>query len=86
MGYKVELTDDVAKVFDRLDKPVKERLQALFERLESLADPRTIGEALHGPLKGKWKYRAGEWRIFAEIYDGKLIVTVIKLSHRPKAY
>ena len=65
MGYKVELTDDSAKVFDRLDKPVKERLQGLFDRLESLGDPRTVGEALHGVLKGKWKYRAGEWRIFA---------------------
>lgn len=86
MGYKVELTDVAAKFFDRLDKSVKERLQGLFDRLESLADPRTIGEALHGELKGKWKYRAGEWRIIAEIHDRKLIVSVVKIAHRSKAY
>ncbi len=86
MGYRVTLTDDAAKVFDRLDKPVKERLQGLIDRLESLVDPRSIGEALHGDLKGLWKYRAGEWRLFAKIQDGELIVVVVSVAHRSKAY
>lgn len=86
MGYKVKLTDDAAKIFDRLDKPVKERLQGLFDRMESLADPRTIGEALHGDLKSFWKYRAGDWRVIATIQDNELIVAVVKIAHRSKAY
>lgn len=86
MGYRVELTEVAGRAFDKLDKPVQKRLQNLFDRMALLPDPRTIGEALHGDLKGLWKYRAGEWRVIAEIHDGTLIIYVVKIAHRSKAY
>ena len=54
-------TTSAGRQFDKLDKPAQQRLADLIRRIESLADPRVIGAALHGPLKEFWKFRAGDW-------------------------
>ena len=57
-----------------------------MDRVEQLSDPRSIGEALHGNLSAYWKYRAGDWRIVASVHDKFLVVEVIEIEHRSKAY
>ena len=87
MGYKVRFAATADRQFDKLDKPVQRRIESLIERIESLADPRAIGEALHGDKLGEfWKYRAGDWRLRASIKDQLVIIEVVEILHRSKAY
>lgn len=86
MGYSVKLAKIAERQLGKLDPQVQRRIGELTERLESLADPRAIGEALHGDLKEFWKYRAGDWRLVASIHDSVLVVEVIEIVHRSTAY
>ncbi len=86
MAYKVALAKAADKQLRRLDRPVQERIGALLNRIGTLDDPRSIGEALHGDLSERWKYRAGDWRIIAAIHDKLVMVEVIEINHRSAAY
>ncbi|MGV3551991.1 type II toxin-antitoxin system RelE family toxin [Rhizobium sp.] len=39
-----------------------------------------------GPLRGLWRYRAGDYRIICDIVDERLVVLVIKVEHRGSVY
>ena len=62
------------------------RILKVMDRVAALDDPRSIGEALHGNLRDYWKFRAGDWRMQCAIVDKLLIVEVIDIAHRSKAY
>ena len=88
MAWKVELAADVAKELEKLDKQVARRiLKFLYERVASLEDPRSIGEALKGSRFGDlWKYRQGDYRIIASIEDDIVMVLVVRIGHRREVY
>lgn len=86
MGYRVALAKAAEKQLRKLDRPVQERIGALLDRIGTLSDPRSIGEALHGDLTERWKYRAGDWRLIAAIHDRLIMVEVIEIAHRSSAY
>lgn len=86
MGYKVIYSDHAEAAIRKLDRQVAARILKVMDRVASLSDPRSIGEALHGNLKGLWKYRAGDWRLQCTIADKLLVVEVVELAHRSQAY
>lgn len=88
MAYKVSLSKLADKNLDALDKPVAKRiLKFLKDRVEKLDNPRSIGDALTGSRLGHlWRYRVGDYRIIALIEDDKIIITVIRISHRKEVY
>ncbi len=86
MAYKVTYSAEAERQIRKLDRQVAERILKLMDRVEALADPRAIGEALHGDLSDRWKYRAGDWRIIAAIHDKLVVVEVIEINHRSAAY
>ena len=86
MGYKVIYSDQADATIRKLDRQVAARILKMMDRVASLSDPRAIGDALHGDLRDNWKYRAGDWRIRCTIVDRLLIVEVIDVAHRSKAY
>ena len=52
-----------------------------------LENPRSIGQALAGSKLGDyWKYRVADYRIIADIQDGKLIVMVVRVGNRREVY
>jgi mRNA interferase RelE/StbE len=56
-------------------------------RVAKLENPRSIGQALAGSKLGDyWKYRVGDYRVIADIQDGKLIVMVVRVGNRREAY
>ena len=61
---------------------------ALFlkERVASLEDPRSIGKALQGSLRGTWRYRIGDYRLICKIEDFRVTVVVIEIGHRSDIY
>ncbi len=88
MPWTVEFDAAAAKELRKLDPAVARRIVAfLRERLSPLADPRSIGEALHGDELGEfWKYRLGDYRIVARIVDRRVVVIVIRIGHRRDVY
>jgi len=83
---KVILTKTSKKQLKKLDSSISKRILDYLEQLEFLDDPRTRGKALTSNLAGLWRYRVGDYRILARIYDDKLIITVIEIAHRSTIY
>ena len=88
MAWRIEVSDTAEKQLAKLDKPVAKRLHTfLLERLATLDDPRSIGQALKGSELGEfWKYLVGEWRLICQIKDDKILITVVRLGNRREVY
>ena len=88
MAWQIELSETAEKHLAKLDKPVAKRLLSFMqERLASLDDPRSIGQALRGSELGEfWKYRVGDWRLVCQIKDAKILITVVRLGNRREVY
>lgn len=88
MAWHVDLTDSAVKQLRKLDPQVAKRILAfLRDRIAVLDDPRSVGEALRGKELGDfWKYRVGDWRIIADLDDGVMLITVVRLGNRREIY
>lgn len=88
MKWQVLIESRGLRELDKLDKAVRLRIwKFLYERLSQLDDPRSIGQALKGSELGDlWKYRVGDYRIFARIMDDTVQVVVIEFGHRREVY
>lgn len=88
MAWKVEFDPTVEKALEKFDpQTVKRLLRFLHERVASLDNPRSIGEALKGTTLGHlWKYRVGDYRIIASIEDSAVRVLVVKIGNRREVY
>ena len=88
MAWRVEFAESAAKQLRKLDPQVATRiLTFLRDRVTLLDDPRSIGEALRGKELGDfWKYRVGDWRIIADLDDGVMLITVVRLGNRREVY
>lgn len=88
MVWRIELDPATEKDFRRIGRAASKRIIGfLRERLATLDDPRSVGEALHGPELGRfWKYRVGEYRIIASIRDQIITVRVMRVGHRREVY
>jgi len=88
LGYRIEFDPRAEKELGKLDPEAARRiLRFLRERVAVLDDPRSIGEALHGPELGKfWKYRVGDYRLVCHIRDQSLSILVLRVGHRRDIY
>jgi mRNA interferase RelE/StbE len=86
--WRIEFDSSASKDLQRLDRQVARRITTfLRERVASLSDPRSIGQALKGERFGEfWKYRIGDYRIIARIEDRKLVILVVRVGHRSRVY
>ena len=88
MAWKIEIDSAAVRDLDKLDPKITRRILVfLHERVATLEDPRSIGEALKGSKLGEfWKYRVGDYRIISSIEDGVLRILVIKVGNRREVY
>lgn len=88
MTWTIRFAESAAKQLRKLDRQTATRiLSFLHERVAKLDDPRAIGEALHGKDFGDyWKYRVGDYRIIADIDDGVVTITVVRIGNRREIY
>jgi mRNA interferase RelE/StbE len=88
MAWRVEFAKGAQKDLSKLDAPGRGRvLRFLSERIESSDDPRNLGQALKGPVIGRyWKYRVGDHRIICDLHDGLFLVLVVAIGHRREVY
>ena len=87
MVWAVSFTPAAEKTFGNLDRPLQRRIQKFIDtRLQTDDDPRRLGEAYTGPLKGYWKYRIGDHRLVCEIKDKVVRILVIAIGDRKEVY
>ena len=88
MAWQIEYDPLARKELRNLDRQVAQRIiRFLGERVALLDDPRSLGEALHGPKLGnRWKYRVGDYRIIADIEDKIVRIYVLRIGNRREVY
>ncbi len=88
MVWAIEFDEAAKKELAKLDRQVANRLlDFLKQRVISLKDPRSVGQALKGSKLGEfWKYRVGDFRIIASIQDQKMIILILRVGNRREIY
>jgi mRNA interferase RelE/StbE len=88
LAWRIEFSSAARKTLKSLDRPVARRITSFMrERVATLDDPRSIGEALKGSRLGSfWKYRVGDYRVIASIEDQAVRILVVRVGNRRDVY
>ena len=85
--WTVEFDDRARRELRKLDTPTQQTiLRYLRERVAGSPDPRQFGKPLRKKLAGLWRYRIGDYRLICRLEEGRLVVFVIRVGHRPEIY
>lgn len=85
--YEVIFTDSALKELKKLDKPVVRVIKNwVVKNLVDCVDQKMHGKPLKGNLEGVWRYRVGDYRLFADIQDDKLVIFLFEVAHRKEIY
>lgn len=86
--YKVVLSREAERFYQRCDRPTAAKLARCFAALER--DPYPSGSNNIKPLKGKftgaYRYRIGDLRVVYSINDRNATVFVITIAKRSDVY
>ncbi|HEX9904450.1 MAG TPA: type II toxin-antitoxin system RelE/ParE family toxin [Propylenella sp.] len=86
-AWRIEFLPRAERRLGKLPERDRTRiLRYLSERVAVAEDPRSLGEALKGPLSGLWRYRLGDFRIIVRIEDRRVTVLVLEIGHRREVY
>jgi len=87
MSYTLRFTHDAQKSLRKMDKHQAELIvRWLYQNIDGIDDPRTLGKGLTANRSGQWRYRVGNYRIIVEIDAGNMVVTAINIGHRRNIY
>ena len=88
MVWRIEFDPRAVKELSKFDRPIQQRIiKVLRERIATLVDPRSIGEALRGEELGRfWKYRIGSYRVICDIRDEDIVILVIRIGDGKEVY
>ncbi|MDY5220097.1 MAG: type II toxin-antitoxin system RelE/ParE family toxin [Eubacteriales bacterium] len=87
MRYHVEFSKRALKDIKKLDKSTAALILGWIRKnLEGCENPRVHGKGLTANHSGEWRYRVGDYRLLAEIQDGKLIILMLTVGHRSEVY
>lgn len=84
--YKIKFSDTTVKELRKLDKPTTMKKLWLIQNLENTINPRQHEKSLTANYSGKWRYRVGNYRLLAEIYDDEILILIFKVEHRSIIY
>lgn len=87
MGYKVQFKKSAVKQLKKLDTQTARLIKNwVIKNLVDTEDPTQHGKVLTGNLKGIWRYRVGDYRLFAEIEDKEVTIVIFEVAHRREIY
>ena len=84
--YKLELSLEAQRFYDRCDKPVAKKLARCFQSLEKNPREGNNIKPLKGKLAGSYRYRVGDLRVVYTIDDRAVKVFVITIAKRSDVY
>jgi mRNA interferase RelE/StbE len=83
MMVRVEFTENALKSFRKMDKQIATMIFAwISKNLDRCDNPRVHGKGLVADKKGIWRYRVGDYRLLAHIFDDRLLILVVDAGHR----
>lgn len=86
--FKVELSDDAGKYYEKAGRSTQERLDKALDAIAK--DPFDVQhrniQPLHGPFKGLWRYRLGNLRIVYQVDAEAGIVWIAAIRPRGEVY
>jgi mRNA interferase RelE/StbE len=82
--YQIVFRDDARKSFGQLDRPVQRRVSQVIDRLAENPRPAQATQLVGD--RATWRVRVGDWRILYEIHDDKVVVLILDVRHRSRAY
>jgi mRNA interferase RelE/StbE len=82
--YDVEFTTAAAKQLRKLDPDLRRRLLAAIGQLA--VEPRPAGCRKLVGEQNAWRVRIGDYRVIYDIFDERLLVTVVRAAHRREVY
>ena len=87
MKYTVTFTKEALKQLKKMDKASAALILGWIRKnLEGCDNPRIHGKGLTANRSGQWRYRVGDYRIIAEIYDDKVVILVLNIGHHRDVY
>lgn len=87
MSYSVEYSARAVRDLKKLDRYIRTLIISWIEKnLVNCDNPRQFGKALAANRIGQWRYRIGDYRVLAEIDDGKVLIMVVNVGHRKDIY
>ena len=85
--YKVAYKRRAQKFIEKLDKTIQERIKNWINKnLEGCENPRLHGHGLEGELRNFWRYRVGDYRLVAEIFDDQILILIVNVDKRNDIY
>jgi mRNA interferase RelE/StbE len=82
--YSVRFGRSAEKELQALDSPVRARILRNITALTD--DPRPPGTKRLTAVDSLWRIRVGDYRIIYQIRNSELIIRIIRIAHRSKAY
>lgn len=84
--YRVELSREAQRFYERCAKAVAKKLARCFASLEKNPRAGNNVKALQGRLAGSYRYRLGDLRVVYTINDREVTVYVITIAKRSDVY
>ncbi len=83
MTYAVDITRKARKQLEKIDRIQRVQIEDAIEGLAE--DPRPVGcTKLEG--HNSYRIRVGNYRVIYNVFDGELVVLVVKVGHRRDVY
>ncbi|MDG3141445.1 type II toxin-antitoxin system RelE/ParE family toxin [Streptococcus suis] len=87
MRYKLTYTSKAKKQLKKLDAFTRKTiLYWIDNNLANTDNPRLHGKGLTANRSGEWRYRVGNYRILANIYDDEIVIEIFAVGHRRDIY
>lgn len=83
MSWSIRIKNSARKDLRRIDAGDRVRL---VTAIDGLAENPYRGSALKGELTGLRRIRVGSYRIIYEVRDSELVVLVVRVAQRGRAY
>lgn len=84
--YEIHFAHSAEKTYSTLDSNTRKRINVILEELEKGNLRSRKIRALHGPFKGAYRFRAGDWRMIFQIDHSLRIIYVSAIVNRKDAY
>ena len=84
LSYSITIAPKAVKQINNLPMRIKTKVGGTIYNV--IAVNPFVGKPLKAGLKGLYSYRMGDYRIIYSILKSKLIIQIIKVTHRKEAY
>lgn len=87
MSYRITYTKKAVRQLKKLDAFTRSTILYWIDKhLANTTNPRQHGKGLTANYSGKWRYRVGDYRILANIYDDEIVIEGFAVGHRSDIY